>query len=424
MNEYIHKTDESKSAFAMNESSTTLDSDIGTFQFQDNRSEATRQLKLKKIANDYSASHLLQAKQIHQENESTIIQKSETGIANEKSIDVNTDIYLKTENSLESIMEAINLFLVKEGVPVVKPEISDKINTGAQFYFQEWKIQFSEEVLKATNFENPKDKDGLFALAYHEARHAEQIFRIARLLAKKDENAEAIKTKLNIPPKIAEEAVKKALPKEKEVTIEEKEADVWNESIYGAGGNKRTKVLEDFQNVVKNEKWLETLSENQLWYQSDDYEKQKKYTEGDENIFKQRVKQYFDQMDKEAKEYVVDKYLGKLKAIHTPELGTQLTGIHHYLVYIKDSYRIELAAMIKFLRNKKVTIDGKAIGEWDYERNNKSYEILDPFYGEIEGLRSKKELFIQEYKNLEEEKDAYDTQGKVEAVLAKKREKK
>jgi hypothetical protein len=133
---------------------------------------------------------------------------------------------------------AANAELKAAGVPAVKVKVM-KLGNAGSFDFSNWTLELGKPA-----FQGAKPSHGdLMDVAdtvYHETRHAEQWFRIARLQAGKGWTAWKIATKLSIPLKIAKAAVaSKLVGAGAEVT----EASSWYESVYGTGRKHRRKTL-------------------------------------------------------------------------------------------------------------------------------------------------------------------------------------
>ena len=144
---------------------------------------------------------------------------------------------------------AANAELKAAGVPEVKIKVM-KLGNAGSFDFSSWTLELGKPA-----FEGPKPSHGdLMETAdtvYHETRHAEQWFRMARLQAGKGWSASKISTKLSIPLKVAKAAVKsKLVGTGTEVT----EASAWYENVYGTGRKARSKTL---KTLTKTRKELE-----------------------------------------------------------------------------------------------------------------------------------------------------------------------
>jgi hypothetical protein len=133
---------------------------------------------------------------------------------------------------------AANAELKAAGVPEVKAKVMKMSNAGS-FDFSNWTLELGKSAFTGAK---PSHGDLLDVAdtVYHETRHAEQWFRIARLQAGKGWSATKISTKLSIPLKIAKAA--KANPLTGTGT-DVTEAASWYESVYGTGRKARKKTL-------------------------------------------------------------------------------------------------------------------------------------------------------------------------------------
>jgi hypothetical protein len=109
--------------------------------------------------------------------------------------------------------KAANVALTWAGVPEVKGAIGSLSRPlGAQLVTKEWTIQFSIEFLQRPVLEM-REAIQLLALTYHEARHAEERWLMARYSAGRGQSsATAIGGYLQIPEGIAKKAIRKPLP--------------------------------------------------------------------------------------------------------------------------------------------------------------------------------------------------------------------
>jgi hypothetical protein len=161
-----------------------------------------------------------------------------------------------------------NAELDKAHVPKVACTLDPDTRVGgAQFDFTTWTLSIGSK----GGFAGLSDAQlaDLGNTVYHESRHAEQWFRIARLKAGEDDpfgdgakpSKSTLKTKLGIPQKVAAEAMDRPL---KPLTKAQKffhskdwadrqgakstEGGSWYDSVYGAGSRHREDVYSDLRN--------------------------------------------------------------------------------------------------------------------------------------------------------------------------------
>ena len=147
----------------------------------------------------------------------------------------------------QMLVTAVNFELAHVDVPSTTFELSDKLpplNSG-EFVANEKDWTF---LLNKAMFTDPspdsidqqgEGSPGLAQTVYHEGRHAEQWFRMARLKAGSKWKAKVIADWLSIPVPIAKEAVRHPL---KGDGPEAREAEAWIASISGGAGEKNAKA--------------------------------------------------------------------------------------------------------------------------------------------------------------------------------------
>ena len=140
----------------------------------------------------------------------------------------------------EHLVDAANEQLVKAEVPEVGTVV-EPMSANGVFKFPIWTTGMNET--KLTGAKPPSgDIAGLANTAYHEARHAEQWFKMARLEVGTGDDAGTIAASTGIPVDITAKAVQAPiLPK----SAEGKEAQAWFDSVYGANRDHRQQVYED-----------------------------------------------------------------------------------------------------------------------------------------------------------------------------------
>lgn len=138
--------------------------------------------------------------------------------------------------------------------------ISFSGGTNGEFNFQTWRLDINKKLVEKAN-PTVDEMANLVDVIYHEARHSEQWYKIARLRAGEGRTAKQIKDELYIPAKVAQAAAAKPL---KPVSIWTRmfrsrqyverqdqsiaEAKAWYKSIYGKGRKHRDEVLNDLSN--------------------------------------------------------------------------------------------------------------------------------------------------------------------------------
>lgn len=135
-----------------------------------------------------------------------------------------------TKEYASHLVKLVNDELATFGVPPTNHDFRESNAVGA-FRQSEWKIYFN---IKKLNREGDtideltqNEAADLANTVYHEARHAEQSFRIARMLAGMEKTAEDIASELPIPQEIAEQAVQSPLKNTADTKKEFEEAEEW-----------------------------------------------------------------------------------------------------------------------------------------------------------------------------------------------------
>lgn len=139
----------------------------------------------------------------------------------------------------------VNIELSKSGVPNVTADLNAAPGTLGEFDFTPWTLQmnpgsFSSRAGVTTVADLNNNETGEIAnTVYHESRHAEQWFRMARLLAGEGKKANAIKTETGIESSRvlrAAESDPLSDPGSSASQIKQdifKEAKAWQKSVYG-----------------------------------------------------------------------------------------------------------------------------------------------------------------------------------------------
>lgn len=175
------------------------------------------------------------------------------------------------------IVKYVNAPLAKAHTPEVSGSVSSSMTfPNAEFDFVTWKVVVGP---LADDADMSDDQIGsLSDNVYHESRHADQWFRIARLKAGESPapTADELAASLSIPASVAAAAVKrpiKPLTKLQRFFHTKKwgerqdvklaEAESWYESIYGANGATRNEVLGDIQ--VRYDEYRALSEEVDAW---------------------------------------------------------------------------------------------------------------------------------------------------------------
>ena len=124
-------------------------------------------------------------------------------------------------------------------VPETTVQVKVLPGKDGEFAFDAWELGLNEHLFQRPTIVAPLVAN-VADTVYHEARHCEQWFRMARLEAGKGGDANAVAQALGIPPRIAAQAVAAPLRAD---TAEGREAQGWYDSVYGANGAARNQTL-------------------------------------------------------------------------------------------------------------------------------------------------------------------------------------
>ena len=132
-----------------------------------------------------------------------------------------------------------NEHLAAAGVPAMSFKTESKSAVSGAFDFRVWQMSVGLEALRKA--QPTRDEAAkLVDTVYHEARHAEQWFRMAQMRAGRGLSAAAIAAEMTIPPRIAELAVAAPLVRG---SMQAVIAEGWFDSAYGAGREHRNAAL-------------------------------------------------------------------------------------------------------------------------------------------------------------------------------------
>lgn len=146
---------------------------------------------------------------------------------------------------VKALTDLVNERLVASGVPKCNVVVNDLPNLLGQFDFATWSLEigrpaFAQDTISAEEAADAADT------VYHEARHAEQWFRMAQYLAGQGKDADFIANHMGIPPEQAAAAVADPLTKG---SMEYLIADGWYQSVYGRDSEHRNDTLEELENA-------------------------------------------------------------------------------------------------------------------------------------------------------------------------------
>ncbi len=150
------------------------------------------------------------------------------------------------EARAEALLRLVNERLGERGIPPATYGFQKE--AGASFEWKEWRVNFNDELLRKPRLE-PKEFTELLEHAYHEARHGEQFFMMARAQAGDEATLAFITKKLGLPEKVARLAHDDPLWRDAPGFDD---AMKWFESIYGAGKEARSVTLKTLTSTEKD----------------------------------------------------------------------------------------------------------------------------------------------------------------------------
>lgn len=143
------------------------------------------------------------------------------------------------------LIKLVNAELGKFGVPATKHDFRTTGDVGA-FRKYEWTIYFNTDQLNENGATvgalSQKHAADIADTVYHEARHAEQAYRVARMLAGQGKSGDDIASELFIPAEVAEKALSDPLKDTKDTAEEFAEAKDWYNLLAGVHNEYKMKV--------------------------------------------------------------------------------------------------------------------------------------------------------------------------------------
>lgn len=158
------------------------------------------------------------------------------------------------DKKVRILVEYVNDALTKTGTPHVKFDFQKFApDTNAIFDHETWKISFNELTFDPKHPAYSELSLGkVMNTAYHEARHAQQWYRVATLLAGDGLNAQAIGQKTGIKVEsVLNFAEAHPLKRTAGDVQDVKEAIAWEDSFIGPFAQEKTKIRTDLFNTEK-----------------------------------------------------------------------------------------------------------------------------------------------------------------------------
>ena len=145
------------------------------------------------------------------------------------------------------VVAHVNEQLRGAGIPDVSWHFDSSKGVNAEFDFQTWQMALGSTPYEMDVADNatPEQQEWQVSSVYHEARHAEQWFRMARERIGLGATPEQAAQVMSIPLTIAQWAAQDPIL---QCDASQYEAEEWYQSVYGAGHDARNATLNDVQN--------------------------------------------------------------------------------------------------------------------------------------------------------------------------------
>lgn len=146
----------------------------------------------------------------------------------------------------EAVVADVNTALQSVGVPQVGWRFNAAHGTGAVFAFQSWEMELGESPYSMDVADNatPEQQAWQVSAVYHEARHAEQWFRMARERLGLGATPEQVVQVTGMPDWVIQWAAQDPI---NQCDAAQYEAEEWYRSVYGEGASQRNETLGDVQ---------------------------------------------------------------------------------------------------------------------------------------------------------------------------------
>jgi hypothetical protein len=151
---------------------------------------------------------------------------------------------LHMSDRAERLTEAANAELAAIGIPPLEMQLHNLGDDHGVFRPSVWGMHVNWDPF-IPNEVSPGEVEIVAMTVYHEARHAEQWFRMARLMAGQGKSSADIGAALRIPEAIIAEAAKD--PLDADGGAEAQEASVWLDSRTGPGKEKTSEVMAELR---------------------------------------------------------------------------------------------------------------------------------------------------------------------------------
>lgn len=152
---------------------------------------------------------------------------------------------MTSDQRTDTLGQVINARLRDIGVPELRITSGPMSNDmPGQFVYQRWSILLNEQTLDVAR-PGSDDFGQLTNAAYHEARHAEQWYLMARMLTEDDRSPDAASAETRIPLAVCESAAREPPLSQRQRAA----AAVFYHSVYGDDSDHRVHVFEEIDRL-------------------------------------------------------------------------------------------------------------------------------------------------------------------------------
>lgn len=151
---------------------------------------------------------------------------------------------MSPDDRARAVVADVNEQLGAVGVPQVGWRFNSAHGNGAVFAFSSWEMELGEQPYSMDVADNatPDQQAWQVSSVYHEARHAEQWFRMARERVGLGATVEQVVTVTGMPDWVVQWAAANPIT---QCDASQYEAEQWYDSVYGAGAAHREHTLSD-----------------------------------------------------------------------------------------------------------------------------------------------------------------------------------
>ncbi|HSV65983.1 MAG TPA: hypothetical protein VLJ59_08790 [Mycobacteriales bacterium] len=153
---------------------------------------------------------------------------------------------MSPQDRAAGVVADVNEQLQAVGVPQVGWRFNAAHGTGAVFAFQTWEMELGESPYSMDVADNATADQQAWQVSavYHEARHSEQWFRMARERIGLGATVDQVVQATGLPESVVQWAAQSPIT---QCDAAQYEAEEWYQSVYGAGAAHRESTLQDVQ---------------------------------------------------------------------------------------------------------------------------------------------------------------------------------